>query len=115
MSNEDEGSVSIPDMVDDDGSIERVYCFLDLTRACNASCMAYSTHASPNKGLPDVQRHCLVLNNVERTGRHLTIIASQLAELEKSGRRRDADRKRESNTPRGNPNPGPFAQDPFKP
>lgn len=97
-----------PDMVEDDPSLEKVYCFLDFTRVCGPSCMAYSTHALPNNQLPGVQRHCLILNSVERVGRHLTIIAGQLAETHKASRRRDADRKREENTPRG-----PFAADPF--
>ena len=63
----DEGElVAAPDMVDDDPSLEKIYCFLDMTRPCDPTCMAYSTHAAPNNHLPGAQRHCLVLNSAEK-------------------------------------------------
>ena len=74
---------------------EGLYCFINDTRLCTASCMAYLTFPkTPGPELNDVQACCALLTNAERVGRHLTIIASMLAATEKKGRTAAADQLR---------------------
>lgn len=84
---------------------EGLYCFINDTRLCTASCMAYLTFPkAPGPELNDVQACCALLTNAERVGRHLTIIASVLATTEKKGRTAAADQQREKAAPLA-PNP----------
>jgi hypothetical protein len=87
-------------------------CFLNDTRECNASCMAWITHPSGcGPELNEVQSHCMLITGVERIARHTTIIASGLADSEKKRRIAEADKRREKSMPL-TPKPMPM-QSPF--
>lgn len=57
-----------------------LFCFLDQGRPCGPECMAYLTH--PPSG-PDFQgqqfANCLLLVNAHRTGKHLVVLARDVA------------------------------------
>jgi hypothetical protein len=85
-------------------------CFLNDTRECNAACMAFITHpAGAGPELVDAQAHCLLLQSIERIGRHTTIIASLLSAGEKRQRTSAADKQREDSLPK---NPFPVTTHP---
>lgn len=56
---------------------EGVYCFLDAERLCGADCAAYLTEADrPQKATEAAEwEKCLLLLNVQRTGKHLVVLA----------------------------------------
>lgn len=71
-------------------------CFLNDTRECNGSCMAWITHPQGcGPELNEQQSHCMLLTGVERMSRHVTIIASLLSDGEKKRRIAEADKQRE--------------------
>lgn len=103
-----------PEMVDDDAAdrpagLNSLDCFIDATRICNASCMAYVTSPRGDpKELNQQQGHCALLLFGERAARHLTVLASTLASSE--GRRKTAeqDRQREKSMAPTGPFASPF-------
>ncbi len=99
----EEADVFIPEMKEVG---EELYCFLSEVRACNASCMAFVPHPHPSKGeLAGVQLHCAVLTSLERTARHLPIIASVLSATASQKSIAAADRIRRANEGQEAPNP----------
>lgn len=107
----EEGQVFHPDMVDDDSEdrplgLDKMDCFLDNTRMCNASCMAFITYPrGEQKELSEMQQHCAVLLFSERIARHAAIIASTLVSSDKRKKISEQDKQRaQSLTPTG-----PFA------
>lgn len=74
-----------------------LYCFLQDTRVCGASCMAYVTYpkASSSSELGGQQQHCALLSGVERVGRNVTVLASIQANTAKRAQVEAADRRRD--------------------
>lgn len=98
-----------PDMIDDAPEdrpgLDKMDCFLDNSRLCNASCMAFITYPRGEpKELSDMQAHCAVLLFGERIARHMTILASTAVSSEKRRHTANQDRRREEAM-----NAGPFA------
>lgn len=55
-------------------------CFLNQERICGSDCMAYLTAPPEGKAyMGENWAHCMVLVNLDRTGRHLTILANNSA------------------------------------
>lgn len=54
---------------------DSVYCFFTQERPCSAECMAYKTFPEENNKLEPFQRHCVLLQGIERGARSLNIIA----------------------------------------
>ena len=54
-----------------------VYCFLNDTRICNPSCVAYLVHLprGDEYRIEEPWMHCSVLLNGHRTGKHLVVLA----------------------------------------
>jgi hypothetical protein len=104
-----------PEMIEDNPEdrpegLEKMDCFIDATRLCNASCMAYVTYPLGGpKELSQMQSHCALLLFGERISRHVTIIASTLAATSKRQKTADQDRQRTAATPVADASPGPFA------
>lgn len=71
-----------------------LYCFLNDTRECNASCMAWT----PPPDGPDYKdkqwASCHLLVNAHRGGKHLVVLAQVGSELAKTARDEAADRAR---------------------
>ena len=66
---DDEEELEIPDEKEDiegDGML----CFLDDSRECGPSCMAFTTFESESPMLNDQQKHCSLIVAAERLGRH---------------------------------------------
>ncbi len=109
----DDSTVYHPDMLDDDAAqrdagLNSLDCFIDATRVCNPSCMAYVTYPLGDpKELNQQQVHCALLLFGERIGRHLTILAGTFAASEKRRRTADQDRHRQAEmaTPFSSPFP----------
>ena len=81
-----------PNMRDPDTGL---YCFLNESRVCNASCMAFLNPVPPGPDYLDQQwANCSLLVNAHRTGKHLTIIAQVTGESVKAGRTAAADAAR---------------------
>ncbi len=92
--------------------IEQLYCFLNAQRVCGADCMAFVTYPreSTKSELQGLQPHCAFINNADRVGRNVVIMASSLVERQKQQKLAQIDAQREANTPRASAAPGPFAQ-----
>jgi hypothetical protein len=107
-----------PDMLEDDAEdrpegLNSLDCFIDATRMCNPSCMAYVTYPRGDpKELNEQQAHCALLLFGERAARHLTVLASTLIASE--GRRKTAeqDRQREKSMAPMGPFASPFPKNP---
>lgn len=59
-----------------------IYCFLDGDRVCSADCAAYLPEADrPRKDAAEIAEweKCLLLLNVQRTGKHLVVLAQNSA------------------------------------
>jgi len=92
-----------PDVVDEpeeesEVGVNQLYCFLDETRLCNAACVAWKTHPkeSQRSELSEFQTHCVLLHNVERLGRNVTIAASALSSSVTREKTREADERRKA-------------------
>lgn len=74
----EEQQVEVPDMRDEDASL---FCFLDDSRSCNGTCMAYTSfpRTSKDSELSEQQAHCSLLMSMERIGRGTIISASMLS------------------------------------
>ena len=72
--------VYAPDMVPHEEG-DKLYCFIAAERVCGPDCMAFTTVPAEMKSstLDDNQRHCSLLVNVERLGRHSVILTSLFA------------------------------------
>lgn len=56
-----------------------LFCFMDPTRECEPSCMAFDTNPTKHIEYEGKQmKHCVVLMSLHRTGRHLPIVARAL-------------------------------------
>lgn len=58
-----------------------LYCFINPNRACGPECMAYENAPSGKDFLGKQWANCLLLVNVHRTGKHLTILAGSVDSL----------------------------------
>jgi len=72
-----------------------VYCFLSQARPCSAECAAFKTFPEENSKLESFQRHCVLLQGVERGSRSLNIIAGLLNAYIGKQKVVDADAQRE--------------------
>ncbi len=61
-----------------------LYCFLDRNKACGADCMAWDSVPNHRDYIGKQFANCMILVNLHRTGKHLTVIASSLDTLVKS-------------------------------
>lgn len=52
-----------------------LFCFLNSDRACGADCMAYEAAPTHKDFMGKQWANCMLLVNIHRTGKHLTIIA----------------------------------------
>lgn len=86
---------------------ENVFCFLNQDRLCLPTCIAYNTNLpeTPPKELSPAQQRCSLLCNAERSSRHLVILTSVMASIDKRQKNETADRKREMQVPIAPPNP----------
>lgn len=61
-------------------------CFINATRICGASCMAYGTFVPNHPDYKDAQwAHCQLLVQAHRVGKHVVSIASVLDRVLKAG------------------------------
>lgn len=110
----DDGQIYHPEMVEDDATIrpegvDKMDCFLDFSRVCNASCMAYLTFPRGEpKELSKQQAHCALLLFSERASRHLAILASTMVSAESRNKIADQDRRREKSVEPTGPFASPF-------
>lgn len=83
-----------------------LYCFLNEHRECGAGCMAYVTfpRVSKNDELNPSQRRCLLLSGVEKTARHVTILAQMMSESHRFRKTKEQDKERAQSL-----GTGPFA------
>jgi len=101
MATEEDGQVYHPEMIEDNAEdreegVNKMDCFMDGSRLCNASCMAYVTYPlGEPKELSRMQAHCSLLLFGERISRHITVVAGTLAHTAKRQKTADQDRQRE--------------------
>jgi len=76
------GMKAVPSSYEEGKGQEALRCFLKAERVCGPDCMAYSTYVANHQ---DYQNqpwpHCIVLINLHRTGKHLTVLASHVEKL----------------------------------
>lgn len=78
---------------------DELYCFLDQHRPCGAECMAYKTMPDENKHLDPGQQHCVLLDNAEKAGHGLQVLAAVFGTWMKKQQTKEADAKRAAATP----------------
>lgn len=70
-------------------------CFINQDRVCGPDCMAFLTvPPTGNAYQGENWAHCMVLVNLDRTGRHLTILANNDSSLLSMKRNALADQQR---------------------
>jgi len=87
------------DVTDEDREgIEQLYCFLGSERVCGADCMGFITFPkrSESSELSELQSHCGLLQNIDRAGRNLVILAGTLVSNSKASKRDKQDAAREA-------------------
>jgi hypothetical protein len=80
---------------------DQLFCYRDASRPCNASCVAFLGFGEEPteivKGstvpLPGKTGRCALLVSAHRTGKHLTILAGEVAAIGKIIKTNDLDRK----------------------
>ena len=78
----------------------RSACFINQERICGPDCMAYLTAAPEGKAyMGENWAHCMILINLDRTGRHLTILANTNSSLFSLKRNEVADGQRLNQQP----------------
>jgi hypothetical protein len=110
---DEEGMVYAPEMIPEDK--DKLYCFIEPTRACGPDCMAFMTYAADMKKteLDDNQRHCTLLVGADRVARHVVVLTSLFASAEQKKRTAAQDAQREANTPKAGPFSAPTPKSPF--
>ena len=100
-----EGYIESPDEFTP--SADQVFCFKDSARPCDSDCVAYLT-TRPEGADYESQTfsQCLLLVNSHRTGKHLTVLASQGSALLKHLRVKTADSVRAAGNPISSPKVG---------
>jgi hypothetical protein len=83
-----------PNIRTEEGTKSGLFCFLDQTRPCDVTCMAFCE--PPEQ--PDYEgkqwARCHLLVNAHRGGKHLVVLASHGAELVKKAKIQAADEAR---------------------
>jgi hypothetical protein len=86
--------------IKDDDVRSGLLCFLDRDRVCGPDCMAY---LSDPPAQPDYRGNqwasCMLLVNVHRGGKHLTILAQVASDFTQASRAHVADQARKSQMP----------------
>ncbi len=86
---------------------DTLFCYKDASRPCASDCVAYLVSRPDGKDYENqAWSQCALLVNAHRTGKHLTILAQQGADLLKHLRIKSADAVREANNPTFNPTTG---------
>jgi hypothetical protein len=78
----------------DPSPADKLTCFLDQGRFCDADCMAYKVVPDGNQQLDGGQQHCVLLSALERTGRALQGIGGLMNALNTRWRKQSEDAQR---------------------
>jgi len=74
-------------------------CFLNNQRSCGPDCMAFTDPPEGDDYRGKQWANCMLLVSAHRGGKHLTILASQGAELVKQNKKTSADAQRVNQPP----------------
>ena len=76
------GLKATPGFYQEEAGKESLRCFLNADRVCGPACMAYTTFVPNQADYRDQPwPHCIVLINLHRAGKHLTVLASHAERL----------------------------------
>ena len=76
-----------------------LFCYLDASRPCNATCVAYLVVQPSGEDYREQPwAQCIMLVNAHRSGKHLTILASTAVSAAESAHTRAADELRRSHS-----------------
>lgn len=75
------------EIVDIQTSHNGLLCFLDGARECGADCMAYTVEPTESKNLSIQQKNCTLLVAVERLGRFMGNLSTDVHKMKADGAR----------------------------